>query len=563
VEGAALLQELSRKTRQLSGSPSVNTTDAPDRQRQQAKCSIADNPNCDRMRDKFLEIQTGIVDKADDMKEQLETLRASCKTGRESYKLQITNFENRLGSEQATLTLATKLMNKADEQSRMKGIQLVKQNKEYIKTMRLCTENVKGFESEVCGSIKIRNELSHMSNQNVFTQDCGVSDWTPSDCSATCGGGTQTLVRSVTVLPNGDGMACPPLQMERMCSDKRCPVDCELAMWSGWSSCTAECGGGVTERVRAVEVQEAYGGKSCGETTATDQCNIQSCDNDCSLGSWTTWSPCSKMCDGGFQERRKNVAEDVTGQGACPLVDSEERLEYFECNTQRCVPQLSAGLTTLECVAKFDVVLLLDGSGSLGTKGWDAVKAAGSMLAKAFHGNGEDGSKVAALLFGGPTSWDSYVRCTTYPLPSGESPPDMSADCGLTWVSHFDGDTGGVATKIEGLTWPKATTFTSGALALANVELSSGRPGAQKVVIVITDGKPMSRRKTGEAAMEIRKKVDRLMWVPVTSFAPIEEVKKWATQPAHENVIVVDDFETLKEPDTVSDILATACSKVK
>merc|ERR1719162_2654005 len=122
-----------------------------------------------------------------------------------------------------------------------------------------------------------------------------------------------------------------------MCSDKRCPVDCELAMWSGWSSCTAECGGGVTERVRAVEVQEAYGGKSCGETTATDQCNIQSCDNDCSLGSWTTWSPCSKMCDGGFQERRKNVAEDATGQGACPLVDSEERLEYFECNTQRCV----------------------------------------------------------------------------------------------------------------------------------------------------------------------------------------------------------------------------------
>ena len=52
----------------------------------------------------------------------------------------------------------------------------------------------------------------------------------------------------------------------------------------------------------------------------------------------------------------------------------------------------------------------------------------------------------------------------------------------------------------------------------------------QANVIVFTDGRPLSYRKTWMASYSVRK-VARLMWVPVTRYAPLKRIKRWVTLP--------------------------------
>merc|ERR1719240_2387590 len=147
------------------------------------------------------------------------------------------------------------------------------------------------------------------------------------------------------------------------------------------------------------------------------------------------------------------------------------------------------------------------------------------------------------------------------PPYSRQTPPDMASVCGLSWVSHFSTDSAAIASAIEGLTWPRSTTFTSGALALAANELANGRADAQSIVFVITDGRPLRRANTRAQSRLLRRKA-RLVWIPVTRFAPIDAVRTWASRPARENVIVVDDFATLAEQSTVNDLVANSCPNV-
>merc|ERR1719408_952326 len=112
--------------------------------------------------------------------------------------------------------------------------------------------------------------------------------------------------------------------------------------------------------------------------------------------------------------------------------------------------------------------------------------------------------------------------------------------------------------KIAGLEWPKGSTLTSLALSTARSELALGRKNAKSVVVVITDGRPLSSRRTGIAARDLRKSA-RLVWVPVTKFAPLEKIKEWATRRWQENVIPVNNFGDLEKPDTVSRIISDIC----
>merc|ERR1719203_1327306 len=112
--------------------------------------------------------------------------------------------------------------------------------------------------------------------------------------------------------PNG-GAKCLPLAAMRSCNLSPCPVNCKLATWSGWSKCSAECGGGVTQRVRDVKMAMKHGGDPCGDTSQTKACNGQGCEKDCMLASWTSWSKCSKDCDGGTKKRQKFVYKETGG----------------------------------------------------------------------------------------------------------------------------------------------------------------------------------------------------------------------------------------------------------
>merc|ERR1719498_1257717 len=92
----------------------------------------------------------------------------------------------------------------------------------------------------------------------------------------------------------------------------------------------------------------------------------------------------------------------------------------------------------------------------------------------------------------------------------------------------------------------------------AMTELSLGRKGTKSIVVAITDGRPLSTRATAIASHYIRK-VARLVWVPVTLYAPLKWIKRWATRRWQENVVQVRTFEDLQKPDLVSHVIANIC----
>merc|ERR1719502_444227 len=536
--------------------PTANSTAAgamevdtePDPEKQLAKCTVSDSPNCPLLRDRFIDIQSGIVDKRDELKHQLAQLQEECANTIANLMSQIADFEAKLKKAQTHLAESTEQLNDAMEQSRLKQEQLEKTYQEWMVEMARCKEAIFNLKTEICGLKKIRQEIMKLEGTSVFLQDCEVSDWATSECSVTCGTGTQQLTRTVIIQADG-GAVCPPLSMDEECNTDVCPTDCELSYWSEYSDCSAKCGGGTQMRSRQILQEPLNGGLQCGATSENRECGVESCDKDCELNDWTGWSGCSKECGGGFQSRERTVLVPAEGQGACPTEDSELRLEWKECNEHECEPEGE----TLICHSKLDVVILLDGSASLGQEGWDATLRAGELLVKAFPG-GVNESQVGVLLFSGPRTYGEYYRCM-----DGEQ--DSLAECGISWVSHFTTDTEALASQVAGLEWPAASTFTSMALATAEADLQQGRADASTIIIVVTDGRPLSTSRTFEAARDLREKA-RVMWVPVGPNCPIEDMESWASEPVHDNMIELTDFAALEDPESISAIIADACPQV-
>jgi len=273
-----------------------------------------------------------------------------------------------------------------------------------------------------------------------------------------------------------------------------------------------------------------HGGEPCGETSEAISCNLQACDKDCVLSDWQPWSECTKQCDEGVVERKRTIVEQVVGDGTCPDMLGPERHESQTCNSFPC--ERAAGQPTLRCESRLDVILVIDGSGSLGQTGWDASIKAGAMLARAF-GRGQEEVRIAVLLF-------SYHS---------------------EWVQHFSTDFEAAAAKIENLNWPRSITYTANALNTAASELSLGRDDAQSLVILITDGRPMSMRRTRQAARHLRDQA-RLMVIPVTRWAPVAAARRWASHPKEDNFLPLDSFEDLENPDKIDLIIADACQHV-
>merc|ERR1719443_630320 len=208
------------------------------------------------------------------------------------------------------------------EQSRLKQAQLQKTYEEWMVEMARCKETIYNLKTEICGLKKIRQEIMKIQGTSVFLQDCEVSDWIATECSATCGGGQEQLFRNI-IIQSAGGAQCPPLTMVRECGMETCPTDCELSHWSDFSDCSAKCGGGIQMRSRQILVQAENGGAQCGATSENRECGVESCDKDCELNDWTGWGGCTKACDGGFQVRTKSVMTPAEGQGTCPHESSD------------------------------------------------------------------------------------------------------------------------------------------------------------------------------------------------------------------------------------------------
>ena len=502
-------------------------------------------------------IQSGIKDEAENLLSEIALMEENCKEVADNLLTQIALDQKRLDDGGVDLALAEKAEADAAEDARQTAKDNDVLDRDLRKQMKTCSKNYINFESELCALKKIRGELYKKlkGGYTAFFQDCVVSKWDPEECSKKCSGGVQKLSRNVMTHPN-KGADCLPLEALKKCNLDPCPIDCELVEgWHDWSKCSAQCGGGIKQRLRDVFVAAKYGGKPCGQTSETVSCNSQACEKDCVLGRWSPWGQCSKDCDGGTQKRQKYIAEAATGEGKCPGRWSSKRLQYKPCNTIRC--GLHLGAQTLTCKQELDVTLLLDGSGSLGQAGWDAEITAAKTFVNAFAGSGAQ-ANLAVILYSGPRTWSGVFKC----FGKNRDKVDMETVCKIKNVIHFEHDMAKVKAAIEKLTWPKGSTLTSLALLSAYTELSLGRKDAKSIVVTITDGRPLSYRATGMASRYLRKKA-RLVWVPVTRNAPLWRIRRWATRRWQENVVKVNNFGDLKKPDVVTHLIANICPAPK
>jgi len=515
-----------------------------------AKCTIKKSPQCYKLQERFLLIQAGIQDERDGLMSDIQMMETFCEETKNSYETQIQDDTDTLSSAETKLAAATEKEATAGETARQTEAENSQFNLDLTKQMKTCSGNYINFETEMCALKKIRGELYKMQGggHSAFFQDCAVSKWDPEECSKVCAKGTQKLTRSVLTHPNG-GAKCLPLAAERSCNTHPCGIDCKLATWSGWSKCSAECGGGVQQRLREVKMAMKYNGKPCGETSEAKACNAQACEKDCELSSWTKWSQCSKECDGGTKKRQKFVTEEPLGAGKCPGRWDMARLQYMKCAMNRCkVPMADAPLT---CNRSLDVVMLLDGSGSMGGTGFAAEKKAAQYFVDAFTKS--DKAQLAVILYSGPRTWSGVTKCV------GMSADKVGAEqCGIKTVTHFTNDFKKIKQLITGLELPKGSTLTSLALMTAKAELPLGRKDSTSIVVVFTDGRPLSYRKTGIAAREVREAA-RLLWVPILANAPLKYIKEWATRRWQENVVPVATWEALEKPDVITHIVANIC----
>ena len=149
-------------------------------------------------------------------------------------------------------------------------------------------------------------------------QDCNLDAWVKHSCTVSCDdscdpnqpfkcGGWAKLTRTVVAQPDNCGIKCPLPEKYIWCGQYKCPVDCSMSSWSGWSKCTAECEGGLQSHTREILVKPKNGGEQCNTVEESRPCNTMSCDRNCRLQCWTRWTPCSVACGGGFQEAFRHV----------------------------------------------------------------------------------------------------------------------------------------------------------------------------------------------------------------------------------------------------------------
>merc|ERR1719343_132016 len=301
------------------------------------KCSIAGNPNCDKLRGRFLNVATEPMDRRDELEETIGAKQRFCETEIARYIEQIEAMNTKLRGSQAKLAECTEIQVSSEGDSHHNAGIFESTSTEYTETMTQCCDNQNELKSQLCALDKIRGELLKMQNKSYLDiVDCLVSEWRAQACSASCGGGTLVKSRSILIQPQGGGMACPPLFEHEPCNEDDCPVDCRLGDWGGWSSCSADCGGGVMQRERPISVEPVNGGEACEQTSETQSCNIGSCDADCVLSDWNDWSACSKACGGGVQFRTKEVATPSHGMGKCWEPTSQERFDQKACDFMPC-----------------------------------------------------------------------------------------------------------------------------------------------------------------------------------------------------------------------------------
>jgi len=325
-------------------------------------------------------------------------------------------------------------------------------------------------------------------------------------------------------------MQCPQLERKKKCGQKKCPVDCEMSKWSGWSKCTKDCEGGVQSKTRSVVVKPKHGGKSCDSVGEERPCNTGSCDRNCKLSRWSEWSPCSQACGGGITKRKKKVIVPIRGEGKCPKKKSPLRFGDKKCNKQACIGDEI-------CIAKQDLVIALDASGSLRESGYEIVRSFAANLTKRYKSKyfGAPAIKMGVALFGNGHLIELKGGGTTIKSAINLQP--------LTF------DLNKVGEEIGKTKWQRGFTNMAQAFTTADTILSQGgREDAQSAVMVISDGKFSFKYQTAEKAQELKDKNIMIYMAPITASRDksLFQLMRWASQPWSTNYIRIPGLAALQ-----------------
>jgi len=454
----------------------------------------------------------------------------------------LTNSKARFG-----MMLSEARSNLASDREEVKAKEQQKLNvdEQYIAFMKKCCERVKWIMfQDMCALIVVRNAVLESSSTCPGEEivDCEVDNWVGKQCTVPCDdtcpdvpdptevytcGGWQEIYRKVVVQPPDEcGLRCPDLTRTKKCNQIKCPVNCVMSEWSGWSKCTAECEGGVRSHTRSLLVKPKNGGTACNTGEETEACNTMSCDRDCTLAPWTPWTPCSVACGGGFQDRAKHVLIPTRGFGKCPKEQGPARFQEQECNVQDCVGDEI-------CVAVQDLVIAIDGSGSVREGGFNTLKNYALDLLAKYESTyfGSAAMKVGIVEFGNGIIMPDGVTVS----------PAMN-------IHTISSDLASVKSSIEGMVQKKGFTNMAQAFALAEtMYTSSGRKGAQSALLVITDGKPSFLFQTNELVEQLDDKgVQRFFVVVTEDNKAVDVMKKWASQPWETNLLHVPGISPLE-----------------
>lgn len=251
------------------------------------------------------------------------------------------------------------------------------------------------------------------------------------------------------------------------------------------------------------------------------------------LAKWTKWTPCSMACDGGFKERFRHVAIPTRGFGKCPGSLSRYRFQKTSCNDQKCTGDEI-------CVAKQDLVIAIDGSGSIRESGFGILKKFVEALLSRYQTEywGDEAVKIAIVLFGNGVI-----------MPDGKTVSPAILSRPLTF------DMAAIQDTLKDLPWKKGFTNMAQAFSAAESAFIQGsRRGAQSAVMVVTDGKPSFNFMTNEMVEQLDDKAIMRYFLLINEedldSASNKLMKAWASQPWETNLVHVPGGLALLEADT-------------
>jgi hypothetical protein len=528
-----------------------------------AKCTLG-KPNCGLLHDNMSIMWGKFKDAVDEQQDIMDANAKAWENLQADFDTQMEVFVTSDGNFAEMLSEATANKNADLEEQAKKDQEFQLLEAEYKEVWGECVAVISEILfTDICGVKTVRGEVAKFSKEVPPEKivDCVVSEFIPTECSVPCDnkcdmhgktptcGGMLTLQRKVIQDKNEFGMKCPQLAYPQRCNQKKCPVNCKMGPWSGWGKCTKECEGGTQTQTRNLVVKPLNGGASCDPSTESQPCNTMSCDRDCTYPKWTRWTPCTQACtaDGkhfGMTEKYRHIKIPTRGNGKCPKTKSNKRHRQKICNSHLCTGDE-------QCVAKMDLLIALDGSGSLRSKGYKILKKFAAAVVRRFEGEafGNEAVKVGAIQFGNGKILKNDI---------------ISPAIGVEQLTF---DIEKAAKTIEGTEWKYG--FTNMAQVFAKAEemsMNGGRKKKPSTILVLTDGKPSFVYSLAQEVDKIKAKGVKIIMVelnPTLSNPDKSIIRHLASTPTAANYLHIKGMKKLdRELDKwVQQVVVQSCPK--